>query len=188
MTADISTKRVAFLLTNGVEQVELTSPWQAVVDAGGSPTLISPQAETVTAMNSDWEHGDTFNVDVQLTNANPDDYDALVVPGGTLNADRLRIDTDAQVFVRAFFEAQKPVGVICHGPWILINAGVASGRNVTSFWSLSTDLRNAGANWSDQEVVVDSGLVTSRYPGDLQAFNAKLLEEIAEGKHQPQTV
>lgn len=188
MAADISTKRVAFLLTTGVEQVELTSPWQAVQEAGGNPTLISPQAETITAMNSDWEHGDTFNVDVQLTNANPDDYDALVVPGGTLNADRLRIDTDAQVFVRAFFEAQKPVGVICHGPWILINAGVASGRHVTSFWSLSTDLRNAGANWSDQEVVVDSGLVTSRYPGDLEAFNAKLLEEIAEGKHQAQTV
>lgn len=188
MAADISAKKIAFLLTHGVEQVELTSPWQAVQNAGGTPVLISPQTESITAMQGDWEHGDTFPVDVQVKAANPADYDALVLPGGTLNADSLRLDKDAQTFVRAFFEAHKPVAAICHGPWILINAGVVEGRSVTSYASLSTDLRNAGASWSDQEVVVNSGLVTSRHPGDLEAFNAKLLEEIAEGKHQAQTV
>ncbi|MBP3035072.1 type 1 glutamine amidotransferase [Arthrobacter sp. zg-ZUI100] len=182
---DISGKKVAFLLTDGVEQVELTSPWEAVKDAGGVPTLVSLSTGTVQGFDG-IDKGETFTVDLAVADANAGDYDALVLPGGVVNADFLRVDKDAQGFARAFFEAHKPVASICHGPWLLIEAGVVKGRDMTSYPSLATDLKNAGANWSDEEVVVDQGLVTSRNPGDLPAFNDKLVEEIAEGEHEGQ--
>lgn len=180
-------RTIAFLATNGVEQIELTSPWEAVEAAGGSPVLVSPQADSITAMNDDWNHGDSFDVDVQLLAAEAKDYHALVLPGGTLNGDALRVDVDAVAFVKSFFEQHKPVAAICHAPWTLINAGVVEGRELTSYKSLEADLKNAGALWQDSEVVVDEGLVTSRNPGDLQAFNAKLIEEFGEGRHEGQT-
>lgn len=180
-------RTIAFLATNGVEQIELTSPWEAVEAAGGSPVLVSPQADSITAMNDDWNHGDSFDVDVQLLAAEAKDYHALVLPGGTLNGDALRVDVDAVAFVKSFFEQHKPVAAICHAPWTLINAGVVEGRELTSYKSLEADLKNAGARWQDSEVVVDEGLVTSRNPGDLQAFNAKLVEEFGEGRHEGQT-
>lgn len=180
-------RTIAFLATNGVEQIELTSPWEAVEAAGGSPVLVSPQADSITAMNDDWNHGDSFDVDVQVLAAEAKDYHALVLPGGTLNGDALRVDVDAVAFVKSFFEQHKPVAAICHAPWTLINAGVVEGRELTSYKSLEADLKNAGALWQDAEVVVDEGLVTSRNPGDLQAFNAKLVEEFGEGRHEGQT-
>ncbi|CEA08937.1 Putative cysteine protease YraA [Arthrobacter saudimassiliensis] len=182
---DISGKKVAFLLTDGVEQVELTSPWEAVKDAGGQPVLVSPKEGTVQGFEGT-EKGDTFTVDLQVSAADASDFDALVLPGGVVNADYLRVDKDAQAFARAFFEQHKPVASICHGPWLLIDADVVKGRDLTSYHTLATDLRNAGANWSDEEVVVDAGFVTSRNPDDLPAFNDKLLEEIAEGEHEAQ--
>jgi protease I len=185
-TADISGKKIAFLLTDGVEQVELTSPWQAVKDAGGEPVLVAPKTGQLQGFQGT-DKADTFDVDVAVTDADPADYDALVLPGGVVNADHLRVDKDAQGFTRSFFEQHKPVASICHGPWLLIDAGVVRGRNVTSYHTLETDLRNAGANWTDQEVVVDQGLVTSRNPDDLPAFNSKLVEEISEGEHAGQT-
>lgn len=183
--ANLEGKKIAFLMTDGVEQVEFTSPWEAVTDAGGSPTLISPKSDEVQGFNH-VDKGDVFAVDVPLSEAKPDDYDALVLPGGVVNADALRVDPDAQAFARAFFTAHKPVAAICHAPWLLIDAGVADGRNLTSYHTLKTDLQNAGANWSDAEVIVDQGLVTSRSPKDLEAFNAKLLEEVGEGAHAGQ--
>lgn len=182
----ISGKKVAFLLTDGVEQVELTSPWQAVRDAGGEPTLVAPASGRLQGYNGT-DKGDTFEVDLTVAEAKAGDYDALVLPGGVVNADHLRVDEDAQRFARSFFEQHKPVASICHAPWLLIEAGVLGGRNVTSYHTLRTDLVNAGAHWTDQEVVVDQGLVTSRNPDDLPAFNAKLVEEIAEGQHAGQT-
>lgn len=183
----ITGKKVAFLLTDGVEQIELTSPWKAVEDAGGTPTLVSPKTGALQGFDG-MDKADTFEVDLAVSDAKAEDFDALVLPGGVVNADFLRVDTDAQAFARGFFEQHKPVASICHGPWLLIDAGVVSGRSVTSYHTLATDLRNAGATWSDEEVVVDQGLVTSRTPDDLEAFNAKLLEEIAEGRHEGQTV
>ncbi|QCU77623.1 type 1 glutamine amidotransferase [Citricoccus sp. SGAir0253] len=180
-------KTIAFLATRGVEQVELTSPWEAVEAAGGRPVLVSPESGTITAMQGDWEHGDTFTVDREAAAASSAEFDGLVMPGGTLNADALRVDEDVRAFVRGFFDEHKPVAAICHAPWTLINAGVVSGRRLTSYHSLSEDLRNAGATWVDEEVVVDQGLTTSRNPGDLDAFNAKLVEEFAEGRHAGQT-
>ncbi|MFI2566115.1 type 1 glutamine amidotransferase domain-containing protein [Paenarthrobacter sp. NPDC018779] len=182
----IAGKKVAFLLTDGVEQVELTSPWQAVEEAGGEPTLIAPEKGKIQGFNG-VDKGDTFDATLAVADADASDFDALVLPGGVVNADHLRVNKDAQNFTRAFFEQHKPVASICHGPWILIEAGVIKGRNVTSYHTLQTDLRNAGANWSDQEVVVDQGLVTSRNPDDLPAFNSKVVEEISEGQHAGQT-
>lgn len=182
---DISGKKVAFLLTDGVEQVELTSPWDAVKAAGGDPVLVAPKAGNIRAFNGT-KPADEFPVDVAVADADAGDYHALVLPGGVVNADHLRIDKDAQTFAKAFFSNHKPVAVICHGPWILIDAGVVDGRKITSYPTLATDLKNAGAEWVDQEVVVDAGLVSSRKPDDLPAFNSKLIEEIAEGKHQEQ--
>jgi protease I len=186
-TQQLQGQTIAFLATRGVEQVELTSPWEAVRQAGGTPALVSPQAGTITAMEGDWEHAKTFTVDHAVTTVTAADFDALVMPGGTLNADALRADEDVQAFVRGFFDGHKPVAAICHAPWTLINAGVVQGRRLTSYHSLSEDLKNAGATWVDEEVVVDQGLTTSRNPGDLEAFNAKLVEEFAEGKHSGQT-
>lgn len=175
-------KKVAILVENGFEQVELTSPKEALEQAGATTHLVSPQHDQVKGwQHTDW--GDEFKVDVPIERANPNDYDALVLPGGVMNPDKLRMNQKAVQFVRAFFEQHKPVASICHGPWTLIEAGVLRGRKVTSYPSLKTDLKNAGAEWVDQEVVVDQGLVTSRNPNDLPAFNRKMIEEIAEGKH-----
>lgn len=177
--ADISGKKIAFLLTNGVEQPELTQPWAEVEKAGATPVLVSPESGSITAMKNDWDHADSFDVDVELSEAKAADYDALVLPGGTVNADQIRVDADAQAFVKAFFDEGKPVASICHGPWVLIDAGVASGRTMTSFQSISTDLKNAGVTWVDQEVVVDDNLVTSRNPDDLDAFCSAFVELVA---------
>ena len=177
-------KKIAFLVApEGIEQVELTEPWQAVEQAGGQPELISIEDGEVQA----WEHfdkGGTFKVDKTIEEAQPGDYDGLVLPGGVGNPDKLRGDENAVHFVRQFFEQGKPVGAICHGPWTLVEAGVVRGRTLTSYPSIQTDIRNAGGTWVDEEVHVDNGLVTSRKPGDLEAFSKKLVEEFAEGKHE----
>ena len=186
-SAPLTGKKVAFLATKGVEQVELTSPWEAVLAAGGTPSLVSLEKDTVTAMQQDWEHGDSFSVDLHVSQARAEDFDGLVMPGGTLNADALRADEDVLSFVRGFFSQHKPVAAICHAPWTLIDAGVVEGRKMTSYSSLATDLKNAGAAWVDEEVVVDSGLTTRRTPDALAAFNAKPVEELAEGRHEGQT-
>jgi protease I len=179
-------KRVAFLATDMVEQVELTEPWKAVQEAGGTPELISLEEGEIQGFNH-YDKGDTFKVDKTVEEARPEDYDALVIPGGVGNPDTMRADENAVQFVRDFFELQKPVGVICHGPWMLVEAGVVRGRKVTSWPSLQTDIRNAGGEWVDEQVVVDHGLVTSRKPDDLPAFNEKIVEEFCEGKHAEQS-
>ncbi len=181
--AKLDGKKVAFLLTNGYEDSELTSPWDAVTEAGAIATLVSPADDDLTG-----KKGHRAPVDLAVASADASDFDALVLPGGVVNADHLRMDEDSTKFARAFFEAHKPVGVICHGAWILIEAGVVKDRKMTSYPSLRTDLINAGVNWVDQEVVTDQGLVSSRTPDDLPAFNAKLIEEIGEGPHKGQTV
>ena len=174
MPASLQGKRIAFLATDGVEQSELTEPWKAVAAAGGEPDLISLETGRIQGMQHD-EKGDTFAVDRAIDDADAADYDGLVLPGGVANPDALRVDERAVSFVSAFFEASKPVGVICHGPWTLVEADVVRGRTLTSWPSLQTDIRNAGGEWVDQEVVVDRGLVTSRKPDDLPAFNQALV-------------
>src|SRR3954449_12709792 len=179
-------KRIAFVVApEGTEQVELTEPWKAVQDSGGTPELISTDEGEIQAFNH-LDKADTFPVDRTVTEADASEYDGLVLPGGVANPDFLRTDEGAVAFARAFFEQAKPVGVICHGPWTLIEADVVRDRTITSWPSLQTDLRNAGANWVDEEVVVDQGLVSSRNPDDLPAFCAKVVEELAEGKHADQ--
>jgi protease I len=187
MAGKLDGKRIAFLATNGVEQVELTEPWKAVEQAGGKPELISLEEGEIQGFEH-LDKGDTFSVDRAVGDADAGDYDGLVLPGGVANPDFLRADEDAVRFTRAFFEAGKPVAAICHGPWTLIDAGVVRGRTVTSWPSLETDLRNAGAEWVDEEVHVDSGLVTSRKPEDLPAFCDKLVEEFCEGVHDQQAL
>jgi protease I len=177
---------VAFLLTDGVERVELTEPWAAVEAAGGRPELISLEDGEVRSFDH-LDPSERFPVDRAVADASAGDYDGLVLPGGVANPDRLRTDADAVAFVRDFFERGRPVAAICHAPWTLIEAGVVGGRTVTSWPSLRTDLVNAGARWVDEEVHVDDGLVTSRKPDDLPAFCAKMVEEIAEGVHSGQT-
>jgi protease I len=178
-------KRVAFLATDMVEQVELTEPWQAVKDEGAAVELISLEEGEIQGFNH-YDKADTFKVDRTVEEARADDYDALVIPGGVGNPDTMRADENAVQFVRDFFEQGKPVGVICHGPWMLVEAGVVRDRKVTSWPGIQTDIRNAGGNWVDEEVVVDQGLVTSRKPDDLPAFNAKIVEEFCEGRHEEQ--
>lgn len=177
----LSETKVAFLATDGFEDSELTSPWQAVTEAGAEARLVSPKSGSISGAK-----GHEQSVDLAAGEASAQDFDALVLPGGVVNADQLRMDEASAAFVRAFFEQHKPVGVICHGGWILTDAGVVDGRTITSYPSLRTDLQNAGANWVDEEVVVDQGLVSSRTPDDLPAFNAKLVEEIGEGPHAGQ--
>jgi protease I len=182
MADELKGKRVAFLFTEGVEQVELTEPLKAVREAGAGVDLVSLEQGEVQMFNH-LDKGDTIEANKSAADADAGDYDGLVVPGGVANPDALRTNADAVSFVRAFFEQDKPTAIICHGPWMLIEADVVRGRTVTSWPSLQTDLRNAGATWVDEEVVVDNGLVTSRKPDDLPAFIGKLIEEIAEGKH-----
>jgi protease I len=186
MAGKLDGKTIAFLVANeGVEQVELTEPWKAVEQAGGTPELISIEPGQVQAFNH-LDKADTFGVDRTVGEADASRYDGLVLPGGVANPDFLRADDEAVAFVRAFFDDAKPVAAICHGPWTLIDAGVVKGRTLTSWPSIKTDLRNAGATWVDEEVHVDEGLVTSRNPDDLPAFCAKLVEEFCEGKHEGQ--
>jgi protease I len=183
MANELRDKRVAAVVDNGFEQVELTGPKQALEEAGARVDIISPQAGTVKG----WQHtkwGDEFPVDRPLAEVRADEYDALLLPGGVMNPDKLRMNPEAVRLVRAFVESGKPIAAICHGPWTLIEAGGVQGRSMTSWPSLQTDLRNAGAAWVDQEVVVDNGLVTSRKPDDIPAFNRKMIEEFAEGRHQ----
>src|SRR3954447_289228 len=176
-------RRVAILAADGVERVELEQPRQAVEDAGAKVELLSIHDGEIAARNNDLEDAGTFAVDRLVADASVDDYDALLLPGGTINPDKLRMDERAVGFVREFFESGKPVGTICHGPWTLLEAGVLTGRRITSFPSLRTDLRNAGAEVLDEQVVVDQGLVSSRSPDDLPAFCEKVVEEFAEGRH-----
>ncbi|MFG0333771.1 MAG: type 1 glutamine amidotransferase domain-containing protein [Maioricimonas sp. JB049] len=180
-------KRIAFLATDGFEQVELTEPWNAIGDAGASLELVSLEKGQIQGVHHD-EKGDTFKVDRSVDEVSASNYDGLVLPGGVFNPDALRMNPTAVDFVRDFFKQHKPVAAICHGPWTLIEAGVVEGRRMTSWPSLKTDLINAGAEWVDEECVCDEGLVTSRGPDDLPAFCAKAVEEFAEGKHAEQTV
>ncbi|MFN2617651.1 MAG: type 1 glutamine amidotransferase domain-containing protein [Thermoleophilaceae bacterium] len=185
--AKLEGKRVAFLATDGVEQVELTEPWKAVEQAGGEPELVSLESGEIQGFEH-LDKGDTFEVQRTVADAGAEDYDGLVLPGGVANPDFLRASEDAVEFARKFFEAGKPVAAICHGPWTLVEADVVRGRKLTSWPSIKTDIRNAGGEWTDEEVVVDSGFVTSRKPDDLPAFCEKLVEEICEGRHEEQAL
>lgn len=176
----LSGKKIAFIATNGVEEPELTEPWAAVREAGATPVLLSGEKGKITAMKGDWEHADSYDVDATLAEADAADFDAVVLPGGTLNADTMRLDAQARRLVQEFDAAQKPIAAICHAPWILIDAGLVKGRTLTSFESVAIDLRHAGAQWVDEEVVVDSNLITSRNPGDLAAFSRELIRLTAD--------
>src|SRR4051794_35518600 len=179
-------KKIAILVANeGIEQVELTEPRKALEEAGATVELLAPEAGEAQAFNH-LDKADTFEVDKAVSDAQASDYDGLMLPGGVANPDNLRTDEAAVGFIRGFFEAGKPVAAICHAPWTLVEAGVLEGRRVTSWPSLQTDIRNAGGEWVDEEVVVDSGLVTSRKPDDLPAFNEKMVEEFCEGVHEEQ--
>ena len=186
MAGTLDGKKVAILVaTEGIEQVELTEPRKALEEAGATVELLAPEAGEAQAFNH-LDKADSFPVDRAVGDVSADDYDALMLPGGVANPDNLRTPPEAVAFVRAFFDAGKPVAAICHAPWTLVEADVLRGRTLTSWPSLQTDIRNAGGTWVDEEVVVDEGFVTSRKPDDLEAFNAKMVEEIAEGKHAGQ--
>ena len=187
MANELQGRKVAILLAPvGTEQVEFVQPKEAVEDAGAEVDVVGIQTGEAQAMNGDVNMGDTFTVEKAFSEVSPDDYDALIVPGGTVGSDNLRANQEAVQFVRGFFEQEKPVGAICHGPWTLVEADVVRGRTLTSYPSLQTDIRNAGGEWVDEEVVTDAGLVTSRNPDDLPAFCSKVVEEISEGKHAEQ--
>ncbi len=178
-------KRIAILVDNGFEQVEMTEPRKALREASAETVLVSPQEGRVKGWNhTEW--GDEFDVDMRLDDARADTFDGLLLPGGVMNPDHLRMNEKAVSFARSFVEAGKPVAAICHGPWLLVESGVVEGRTLTSWPSLQTDIRNAGATWVDREVVTDHGLVTSRNPDDIPAFNGKMVEEFAEGVHEEQ--
>lgn len=185
MANKLDGKRIAILVAGGFEQIEMTEPRKALRQAGATAHIVSPVQGEVMGWNyTDW--GDSFTVDVPLERANAGEFDALLLPGGVMSPDKLRTSEHAVQFIKAFFDAGKPVAAICHGPWTLIDAGVVRGRTLTSWPSLKSDLRNAGATWVDQEVCTDNGLVTSRKPEDLPAFNQKMIEEFAEGMHERQ--
>lgn len=181
MQIKLDGKKVALLVSDGFEQVEMTDPRDALLAAGAEAKIVSPRPRQVQGWHHD-EKADKFDVDVALKDAKPEDFDALVLPGGVMNPDTLRIDEDAVRFIKHFVASGKPIAAICHGPWTLIEAGGVAGRRLTSYRSIKTDLTNAGATWVDEAVVVDRGLVTSRNPGDLEAFNKAMLEEIAGGR------
>jgi protease I len=184
MADELKGKKIAIIATDGVEQVEYEQPRQAVEDAGATAELLSIDAGEIQAMNGDVDKGDTFKVDKTVADASADDYDGLILPGGVANPDHLRMDENVISFVQQIFKAGKPVGVICHGPWTLVEADLVRNRTLTSWPSLRTDIRNAGGKVVDEEVVVDNGLVSSRNPDDLPAFCAKIVEEFAEGRHE----
>jgi protease I len=188
MAQALQGRRVAILATDGVERVELDQPRQAVRDAGATVQLLSIHDGEIDARNHDLDPAGMIPVDGLVSEASVDDFDALILPGGTVNPDHLRMDADAVGFVRDFFASGKPIAAICHGPWTLVEADVVAGHRMTSYKSIRTDLRNAGADVVDEEVVTDNGLVTSRSPDDLPAFCAKLVEEFAEGRHEPRNV
>jgi protease I len=183
MSEKLIGKKVAILIADGFEQVEMTKPREALIEAGATTLIVSPAKGDVKGWDTT-EWGKSFKVDVALSSANADDFDALLLPGGVMNPDKLRKEPDALGFVRKFFSTGKPVAAICHAPWTLIDAGVVRGRKLTSFESIQTDLKNAGAHWVNEAVVVDNGLVTSRKPDDIPSFNAKMIEEFAEGIHK----
>lgn len=185
MSQELRGKNIAILLTNGFEQVEMTKPRQAFNDAGASTYIISPAGEQIQGWNH-FDPADYFQVDLPIAQADPNNYDALLLPGGVANPDQLRTNEKAIEFIKAFFKASKPVAAICHGPWTLIEAGVVEGRKITSWPSLKTDLTNAGANWVDEEVVRDGNLITSRNPDDIPAFiNATITLFSGQNKFQP---
>ena len=187
MANQLQGKKIAFLAANAFEESELMKPWEALKGAGAEVELVSLEEGEITALDEEkLKGGKSVKVDKTVEEAKAADYDGLVLPGGVMNPDKLRMDENAVHFVREFFEQGKPVGAICHGPWTLVEAGVVRGRTLTSFQSIQTDIRNAGGNWFDEEVHTDNGLVTSRKPDDLPAFNKKLIEEFAEGKHEAQ--
>jgi protease I len=185
MSQELINKRVAILAADGFEQVELEKPKEALEEAGATVSIVSPEARKIQGMHHA-DKGDQFDVDLPLRNAKPNDFDALLIPGGLMNPDTLRSTPAALEFTRAFFLSGKPVAAICHGPWVLIDAGMVRGRRLTSWPAIQSDVRNAGGEWVDEEVVVDNGLVTSRKPADIPAFNRKMIEEFAEGIHSGQ--
>ncbi len=186
MAGKLDGKKVAILVASGFEQVEMTKPRAALQEAGAETKIVSTKSGQIQGMNHA-DKGDKFDVDLTLDEANPGDFDALLIPGGLMNPDELRSTPAATKFARRFFEDRKPVAAICHGPWVLIDAEVVRGRTLTSWSAIQTDVKNAGGNWIDEEVVVDNGLVTSRKPDDIPAFNEKMIEEFAEGKHEGQS-
>src|SRR5205085_8525385 len=185
MAGKLSGKKVAILAADGFEEVELTQPRKALDDAGAQTSVVSIKSGKIQGMNHA-DKGEKVAVDLTLDDAKPQDFDALMIPGGLMNPDTLRSTPEALEFTRHFFEEGKPVAAICHGPWVLIDAGVVRGRTLTSWPAIQTDVKNAGGNWVDKEVVVDNGLVTSRKPDDIPAFNRKMLEEFCEGRHEKQ--